>query len=795
MAPVVRDPSPGTLPVLPLRNVVLFPGVTLPVELGRASSLRAVRAGRLLASAEGRPPRIVVAMQKHPATDTPALDDVSPVGVKAEILRVMEGIPGRATAIVRGLCRVRLLDWLPDDGFASVRFGTLHEPLGDPALAYALAGALQDLVRTHDELLPAKARTARRDRARATIASETRPGRVADLVAAHVEIPAEDRFTLLEEPSVPERLRRLVEIVSRRISALQVQRELDEHVREHLSRHEQRALLRHKLRAIQAELGQLTEPDDPVQRLAQRLERKDLPQEVREAADRELRRLGRMHPQSNEAQVARTYLEWIADLPWGDERTEDRLDLDAVRRLLESRHHGMERAKKRIVEFLSVRKLAPGLRGPILCLAGPPGVGKTSLARSIAEAMGRRFTSISLGGVRDDAEIRGHRRTYVGALPGRILQAMKRVGTKNPVILLDEIDKLVAPDLRGDPAGALLEVLDPEQNATFEDHYLALPYDLSEVLFIATANDPFRIPGVLRDRLELLEMTGYTVEDKIAIARDHLWPRLAADHGLDPRAVDLGEPLVAHLVEAYTREAGVRGLRRALEALLRDRAMAVAEGRELAPAISEEDVLRVLGPPRYHPEVAERTPPVGLVAGLGWSPTGGSILFVEAVATPGEGAIRLTGRLGEVMRESGHTATSLVRSRAARFGIDPGFFARHDIHVHVPKGGVPKDGPSAGVTVTCALVSALSGRRVRPDVAMTGEVTLRGRVLPVGGIREKLVAAHRAGIRTVILPAGNRKDEPELPPRVREDLTLRYVEHIDDVLEAALLPAEDPAAA
>ncbi len=795
MAPEPSDPSRNTLPALPLRNMVLFPGVILPVELGRDASLRAVRAARVLASSEGRPPRIVVATQKNAGTEDPGLDDVCRVGVLAELLRVMDGLPGRATAIVRGIGRVHLLEWIPDDGFASVRFATLHEKIGDPALAYAMAGALQDLLRTYDESLPAKAHTSRRKRAAAAIASETRPGRVADLAAAHVDLAPQARLSLLEEASVPERLRRMLEATSRAISALRVQRELDEHVREHLSRHEQRALLRHKLRAIQAELGQISDRDDPHRRLAKRLSQKDLPPEVRGVVEREVRRLERMHPQSNEAQVARTYLEWIADLPWGDERTEDRLDLEAVRHLLEARHHGLARAKKRVVEFLSVRKLAPSIRGPILCLAGPPGVGKTSIARSIAEAMGRKFTRISLGGVRDDAEIRGHRRTYVGALPGRILQAMKRAGTVNPVILLDEIDKLVAPDLRGDPAGALLEVLDPEQNDAFEDHYLGLPYDLSGVLFIATANDPYRIPPVLRDRLEILEMTGYTIEDKIAIARDHLWPALSTDHGLSADAVTVDDEVLALLVERYTREAGVRDLGRALEAILRDRAVALAEGRPFERSVREDDVLRILGPPRFHPERAEDDAPVGLVAGLGWSPAGGSLLFVEALATPGDGTIRLTGRLGEVMRESGQTATSLVRSRATSFGIDEGLFARHDIHVHVPKGAVPKDGPSAGVTVTTALVSALSGRPVRPDVAMTGEVTLRGRVLPVGGIREKLVAAHRAGIRTIILPAGNRKDEVDLPPRVRDDLSLHYVEHIDEVLAIALVSSEDTAAA
>jgi ATP-dependent Lon protease len=468
------------------------------------------------------------------------------------------------------------------------------------------------------------------------------------------------------------------------------------------------------------------------------------------------------------------------------------LDVKAARSILEEDHYGLAKAKRRIIEYLGVRQLAPDLRGPILCLVGPPGVGKTSLARSVARALERRFVRISLGGLRDEAEIRGHRRTYVGSMPGRILQAMKRAGSTNPVLLLDEIDKLVAPDLRGDPAGALLEILDPETNATFEDHYLGVPYDLSRVLFFCTANDGSRIPAVLRDRLEVIELSGYTNLEKLSICRRWLLPRAHRESGLPGVVPRMDDAVIDALTSEYTRESGVRGLERVTEALLRDLAMGVAEGQPVPEELRLADLRRVLGPPKYLPEIVEREPPVGVVAGLGWTATGGRLLMVEAQVSPGDGRVRLTGKLGEVMKESGQTALSLLRSRGEALGLARDFFATHDVHVHFPQGAVPKDGPSAGVTTTTALYSALTRMRVRTDIAMTGEVTLHGRVLPIGGVREKLVAAYRAGIREVILPAGNRKDEPDIPDEVRREVRLHFVEHIDEVLRLALLP---PAAA
>ncbi len=786
-----RGQAQGILPLLPLRSMVLFPGVAYPVELGRAASVAAVHEARR--RREGRrPPRVILGTQRDPMVEHPRAEDLLPVGVLAEVLQILDGMPGRATAIVRGVHRVHLLDLIPAAEHVDARFQRAHDKMGDPTLTYALAGAVQDLLRQHDELLPKNARSRRREQTLANLVAERSPGAVADLAAAHLDLKPEERFELLTELGVGDRLRRLMELASHRINVLRVKRDLDRHVREHMSRHEQRAMLRHKLRAIQSELGEEDDTERRLRELHERLLKRELPPAAREAARKNLSRLARMNPQSNEAGVTRRYLEWIADLPWGpSDATTDRNDLQRAREILETGHHGMDRVKRRIVEFLGVRSLAPNLRGPILCLAGPPGVGKTSLSRSIARALGRRFVSISLGGVRDDAEIRGHRRTYVGSLPGRILHAMKRAGTTNPVILLDEIDKLVAPDLRGDPASALLEVLDPEQNDAFEDHYLEVPYDLSRVIFIATANDPGRIPGVLRDRLELIELSGYTLADKIAIARDHLWPRARADHGLGDTDLAISEPLIQMMAEEYTRESGVRNLQRCLESVLRDVAMTVADGGPLPAELTEDDVRRILGPPRVHPEHGAEEAAVGLVAGLGWTASGGRLLFVEALVNRGEGNLRLTGRLGEVMTESGQAALSLVRSKAAEFGVDPNFFRRHDVHIHLPHGAVPKDGPSAGVTVTTALVSALTGRPVRADLAMTGEVTLRGKVLPVGGIREKLVTAHRAGLTHVILPEGNRKDIPDLPAQVRDELTLHFVRDIHQVLRLALLdPAE-----
>ncbi len=783
-------PRSGVLPLLPLRTLTLLPGLAQPVELGRAASVDAVRRARDRPAGDPLRNLVIVATQRDAMIERPHLDDLHPIGVLAEITQSLQGMPGRMTAVVRGIERVRLLGVDQQAGRCDAEYQRAHEAMGDHTLAYAYAGALQDLVKHYESMQSSNSKNRQRAQAMSVLTAERQPALVADLAAAHVGLDPAETLEILHELQITERLRKVIEFISRRVHSTQVKRDLDRHVREHLSRHEQEALLRHKLRAIRSELGEHDDEDRWIDELELRVDEAELPADARALADRELGRLRRMNPQSGEATISRTWLELISDLPWGPARTTtDSLDIEAARALLEREHYGLEKVKKRLIEYLGVRKLAPGKRGPILCLVGPPGVGKTSLGRSIAAALGRNFVRASLGGVRDDAEIRGHRRTYVGALPGRILQSMRKAGSTNPVFLLDELDKLSAPDLRGDPAAALLEALDPETNDTFEDHYLGTGYDLSKVIFVCTANDLGPIPGVLRDRLEIIELTGYTIEEKVAIARNYLLPRAMGEHGLAAGAVTIDDGVLEALVVQYTRESGVRNLQRELEALLRDTAMTLAEGERPKATLGLDDLARVLGPARYHDEIVDKEPAVGVVVGLGWTPVGGRLLFVEAATTPGDGRVRLTGRLGEVMRESAETALSLVRSRAERYGVRPDFMRDRDVHVHVPDGAVPKDGPSAGITLVCAIVSTLTGRPVRTDIAMTGEVTLRGHVLPIGGVREKILAAHRAGIREIILPLRNRKDEPEIPAAVRADMRLHFVSNVDEVLALALLPA------
>ena len=850
----------GVLPLLPLRSAVLFPGVSMPVDLGRPASVEAVRQATAMGRRGGPHQHVVIAVQRDPMNDQPALDDLYPVATLTRIVQVLRGLPGRMTVIVRGVARVELRDLQTKDGCEHATYepaepaepagpaGSAAQKSGSMTLALALAGALRDLVRRHEALIPASRASQQRQSAVAELGRERSPARVGDLAANLVELTILERVGLLQELDLSARLRVLIELVARHCNELEVKRDIDRNVRDHLSRHEHEAVLRHKLRAIQSELG-TEEPDSWLDILGSRLDQKLLPEEAQLAVDRELGRVKRMNPQSSEAMVSRTYLEWIADLPWlipGRPNPSAPVEMEAARAHLDADHHGLEKVKKRVLEYLAVRTLAPDQRGPLLCFAGPPGVGKTTLAKSIAAALGRRFVRISLGGVRDDAEIRGHRRTYVGAQPGRLIQAMKTAGTSDPVILLDEIDKLSGDEMRGDPASALLEILDPEQNDDFEDHYLGVPYDLSRVVFICTANEVGAIPMVLCDRLELIRVPGYTLEEKLVIARRHLLPKELRENGLmvggveRPAAGSLGEQrsrnatllarskaaaargevydpslpteqaaLEAHvsvtvddgvfelLATQYTRESGVRGLQRELAALLRDIAMQRAEGgdSEGRAALGEpdrirvEDVARVLGPPRFREELMGRSPQIGVCTGLGWTPTGGRLLFVEVTALVGKGKLRLTGRLGDVMKESAQAALSLIKSNAAHFGLADTRFDQLDIHIHLPEGAVPKDGPSAGIALTSALISALGRRPIRHDLAMTGEITLRGHVLPVGGVREKVLAAHRAGVSDVILPARNRKDEPEIPEAARKGLRLHFVRHIDEVLALACMPA------
>ncbi|PRP89981.1 Lon protease 2 [Enhygromyxa salina] len=827
----------GVLPLLPLRSAVLYPSVSMPVDLGRPSSVEAVRRATAQGRRFGPHNLVIVAVQRDPMNDKPGLEDLHPIATATRVVQVLRGLPGRMTVIVRGLERVVLEGLERVEGCDLVRYRRVTPRYAAPAMITALAGVLRDLVRRHETLLPSARATEQRQATVQDALDERDPDRVSDLVANLVELDIDDRVALLQQRDGGERLRKLIEMVAQRCNELEVKRDIDRSVRDHLSRHEQEAVLRHKLRAIQAELGD-SDPETWLDELSARLDQKILPEQAQLAADRELGRLERMNPQSSEAMIARTYLEWIVDLPWlvdGAAPVRNDIDLEAARARLDADHHGLDKVKRRVLEYLAVRKLAPDKRGPVLCFAGPPGVGKTSLARSIATTLGREFVRFSLGGVRDDAEIRGHRRTYVGALPGRLIRAMKTAGTPDPVILLDEIDKLSSPDLRGDPASALLETLDPEQNEEFEDHYLGVPYDLSRVIFICTANEVEAIPAVLRDRLEFIALSGYTIDEKLAIAREHLLPKELRDNGLSPSLLDdegpaapgslrdqrarntsllaatrrdgddplpsefgpgveIDDAVIERLATEYTRESGVRNLQRQLAALLRDVAMRKAEGGpKLALEVAHigvEDLGRILGPPRHHEELMAPGPRVGVCTGLGWTPTGGRLLFVEVTTMRGAGKLRLTGSLGDVMKESARAALSLIRSQAERLGIGHVGFDTCDVHIHLPSGGVPKDGPSAGIALTTALLSALLGRPVRHDIAMTGEVTLRGHVLPIGGVREKVLAAHRAGIRDVILPVRNRKDEPDIPAAALEDLRLHYVAHVDEVLALALC---DPA--
>ena len=786
----MAPPAFGQLPLLPLRSMVLFPGVTLPIDLGRTASVEAVRRAHSRPRGNDDANLVIVATQREAMTESPRFDDLHGVAVVGRLVQVLHGLPGRLTVLVEGLERVHLQEIEDAGGFVMGTYQQAHETLGDPTLSHALSGALQDLVSQHDELLPASQNTTQRQQSLDEIVNERSPGRVADMSAAHVDLEAEARASLLQELHVAERLRRTIELISHRANVLQVKRDLDRQVRDNLSQDEHEAYLRHQLRAIKAELGDSGEEEDTVASLRSRLSEKALTTEARAAVERELRRLERMNPQSSEATTARTYCECVLDLPWGEpDSTRDRLDIKAARAQLERDHYALDKVKKRMIEHLSVRKLAPGKRGPILCLAGPPGVGKTSLAQSIAKALGRNFVRISLGGVRDDAEIRGHRRTYVGANPGRLITAMKQAKSTNPLFLMDEIDKMGGSENQGDPASALLEALDPEQNENFRDHYLDVDYDLSKVLFFCTANELGGIPHVLRDRLEIIELSGYTVDEKISIANQYLIPKVCREHGLGELCPELSHASLELLATRYTRESGVRELQRKIEAVLRDVVMSIAEGKSPPRVLEPGAIEDILGPPRYHEEMADREPRAGVVTGLGWTRTGGRLLFVEATATPGTGRLRVTGNVGDVMKESSQAALSLVRSRAEVFGLEAGFMKSRDVHLHMPAGAIPKDGPSAGIALTTAVVSALSGRPVRCDICMTGEVTLRGLVLPVGGIREKVLAAHRAGIREVILPKRNAKDEQDIPEAARKDMKIHYVSDISEVLELVLLDA------
>jgi ATP-dependent Lon protease len=767
---------PGILPVLPVRDAVVFPGTTVPLSIGRARSLAALEE----AGAAGL---VLVATQRDPKQEEPALAELHPVGTVVKIVRVTDARQNAKQAIVVGVVRARFLD-APSPGRAlRAQIEPLLESREPSAEADAARARVTELSHRLIDL-----RDDYPDEWKQIVTNMPSAGLLADLVASSQQMPSEQRIALLCEPDPTKRLWEVARVLEREVTIAETQKTLREREEEQpVDPKRRERLLRRRMRDIQEELGEAAGGEREADELAEKLEAAQLPETARAHAERELKRFRALQQNAPDRHLLRTYLEWIADLPWAKE-TEDKLDIGDARRVLDEDHHGLAKVKDRILEYLSVRKLAPNAKAPILCFVGPPGVGKTSLGKSIARAMGRKLTRASLGGVRDEAEIRGHRRTYVGAMPGRVLQSLRRAGSRNPVFLLDEIDK-VGADFRGDPSSALLEVLDPEQNSTFSDHYLEVPFDLSRVLFIATANTLATIPAALLDRMEVIELAGYTEREKLAIAAQHLIPKQREAHGLTPEQVEVSEEAIARVVHEYTREAGVRNLDRLIATLFRKVAARVAGDPARVPLrVDAAFAAEALGAPPHLPEVAERTEQAGVVVGLAATQAGGDILFIEATVTPGgEGVrLRLTGQLGDVMKESAEAALSWVRANADALGIVSSALAGSEVHLHVPAGAVPKDGPSAGVALVSAIVSALTGKRAHGHVAMTGEISLRGKVLPVGGIKQKLLAAQRAGVQTVLIPRRNTKDLVEVPAEVLEKLEVVPIDEIPQALERAL---------
>jgi ATP-dependent Lon protease len=763
---------PDTLPVLPLKGTVVLPSMVVPLGVGRAKSLAALEA------ALSGDRVILLVAQKKDDQENPGPDDLYRMGTLCRILQVGKQADGTVQVVVEGTVRAGIVDFLQTDPFFQVRIQPRIDPkeksLEIEALMRGVTSQFERYARLSRSIPP---------EAFMLVMSTEEPGRLGDLVAQHLQLRVEERQRILEA-APRERLEMLSSVLTKEINILELERKIQNRVRKQMEKSQREYFLKEQMKAIQHELGEKDERAAEVEDYRKKIEDAKLPEKVKEKALEELGRLEKMPPMVAEAVVVRTYLDWILALPWGV-RTDDRLDIKAARTILDEDHYGLDKAKDRVVEYLAVRKLAPDSKAPILCFVGPPGTGKTSLGKSIARALGRKFVRVSLGGVRDEAEIRGHRRTYVGALPGRIIQGMRTAGSKNPVFMLDEIDKL-GVDFRGDPSAALLEALDPEQNNSFSDHYLELPFDLREVMFITTANILETVPPALRDRLEVIRFSGYIEEEKHHIATQFLIPKQVKENGLKPEQIAFADDALRHIIREYTREAGVRNLEREIATICRKVAREVAEGEAATVKVTRNSLHKFLGPTKFRYGIAEKQDETGAATGLVYTEQGGDIITVEATLVPGEGKLLLTGQLGDVMKESAQAALSYIRARARRLGVDDTFTRRYDVHVHVPAGAVPKDGPSAGITMATALASALTGRVVKRDVAMTGEITLRGKVLSIGGVKEKVIAAHRAGIKTVIIPKENEKDLHEIPANVRKKLRFVFVEHMDEVLAEAM---------
>ncbi len=775
---VMEDPgkvyNQEILPIMPLRNSVFFPRQMMPLSVGRKSTIQLVDE----AFRDDLP--ILIVAQKDANTERPTPEDIHKFGTIARILKVYNLPDGSKSVFVQGLYRAQIFNLVQQEPYMKGFVQRVDEKRGENIEIEALIATIKNGFRKAVDLAPDLT-----PEHLSLIMNADDPSQVADMAMWLINIPVKEKQDVLEELDVHERLKKANLYLSKLVQRLELGNKIQTEVQDEINKSQRDYFLREQMKAIKHELG---EDDENVEinELKKRIIEGGYPEEIKKTAEKELDRLQRMHPSSAEYTVARTYLDWLLDLPWNTS-TEDNLDIKAAEKSLEKDHYGLDKVKKRIIEYLAVRKLKNDMRGPILCFVGPPGVGKTSLGKSIANALGRKFARMSLGGVHDEAEIRGHRRTYIGALPGRIIQGIKKVGSNNPVFMLDEVDK-IGMDFRGDPSSALLEVLDPEQNFSFSDHYIELPFDLSKVMFIATANMMEPIPPALRDRMEIIEIPSYVEDEKLHIAKNFLVPKQEKEHGLKENQIKFKDEAIRRLISGYTREAGVRNLERKIADICRGVAREVAGGAKKQFTIDDEAVVKYLGHQKFYSEVSERINKPGIATGLAWTPVGGDILFIEATKMKGKGNLILTGQLGDVMKESAQAALSFIGSNAEALGIEADFREKYDIHVHVPAGAIPKDGPSAGVTMLTALVSLLTGRLVRNDLAMTGEITLRGAVLPIGGVKEKVIAAVRSGIKTIILPKKNEFDLEEVPAHVREQVKFKFVDEMQEVLSTALRP-------
>jgi ATP-dependent Lon protease len=769
-----------TLPMVPLRDLVVFPHMMIPFVIGRASSIRALD----YALTKGK--RIFLSAQHDATRDNPGPDEIHTLGTVCNIVQSLKLPDGNVKVLVEGLDRARALEFKDENGLLKVVVKLVPRQVetgsGIEAVMSKVIGLFEQYVKLSNSL--------QYDAMLAAVRVED-PGKLADTIGSYLVVPVEEKQNLLEIFSPQERLSRIHTILEAETEKLQVDKRIQGRVKKQMERAQKEYYLNEKMKAIQKELGRKDERGNEVEDLRKKIEQCRMPKEAEDRALQELKRLESMPPMSAEATVSRNYLDWLIAVPW-HKRTRERKDLIGAEAILNDDHFGLEKVKERIVEFLAVRQLVNKPKGPILCFVGPPGVGKTSLAKSIARATNRKFVRLSLGGVRDEAEVRGHRRTYIGAFPGQIIQMMKKAGTRNPVFLLDEVDKM-SMDFRGDPSAALLEVLDPEQNHSFTDHYLDVEYDLSSVFFIATANVLHTIPQPLQDRMEVLRIPGYTEREKVEIAKRHLISKQVESHGLEPHNISFTDDALSGVIRSYTREAGVRSMEREISSVFRKVARKVVlEGKAYSAQVTDDNLSTYLGVPRYRASRQEERNEIGTATGLAWTEVGGEILPIEVTLMTGKGSLTLTGKLGDVMQESARAAMSWVRSRSDDFGLSKDFHRKLDVHIHVPEGAIPKDGPSAGITIATALVSALWKRPIRRDVAMTGEITLRGKVLPIGGVKEKLLAAHRIGVTTIILPRENEKDLADIPKVVLDTMTVELVEHVDEVLKIALVPPAPP---